>query len=178
MNKALKILNIASHFALGVAALVFSFMPFISSPYFIGAIIIGSVIPLAISFFAHGYHHKFAKIPYVVIIIAGLAIGTVFILSESLTIISILITWAIFDIVSASFKVFDSATEIKENNFEIIEIAASLMEIVFGVILIIKLNNGIRGHVVALGIATMLTATKYLIDFIRESRKEAEEKGH
>lgn len=178
MNKPLRIINIVSHYLFGIAALVFSFMPFISSPYFIGGIIIGAVIPLTISFFAHGYHHKFAKIPYVVIIIAGLVIGTVFILSKSLTLISILITWAIFDIVSASFKVFDSATEIKENKFEIIEILASLMEIVFGVILIIKLNHGIKGHVIALGIATLMTATKYLIDCVRECKLEAEEKGH
>lgn len=158
--------------SLGVSALVLCKASFIGSKYFIGGAFIAINIPTIFIYISHGYYKSYAKIPYVILVVAGIAIGTLFLLSDNITIISMCITWGAFDIAAALYKAYDASTELKENKFELIEIAACVTEIVFGILLIIHLSHGITAHLISLGVCSIAVAVKYSIDLFRPHHHE------
>lgn len=166
-HKILLGITIALFVALGVAALVMCKASFIGTKYFIGGAFIAINIPMIFVYLSNGYYKSYAKIPYVILIIAGVAIGTLFLLSDSITIISMCITWGAYDIAAALYKGYDASTELKENKFELIEIAACVAEIVFGILLIIHLAHGITAHLICLGVCSLAVAIKYSIDLFK-----------
>lgn len=176
-QKALLITTIVLYLFIGAFALIHNNSYFIGESYFISAMIIVSIVPLILVYVTHEYYKDSFKIPYLVIIIAGIIIGMLFALTNSITLVAMLITWGIFDIVKAAYEIFDASFEIKENKFEIMEIAAGIGEIVFGVLLIIHLHHGISHHLIYMGVSFIFIAIKYTIDlFLHHPHHDEHEK--
>ena len=167
-NKILLIITIIAYIDIGVLALIFHNADIITSKYFIGGAIIVSNLPIVLVYLAHEYYREYSKIPYMVFVLGSIVIGVLFILSNSISLPAMCITWGAFDIARALYEAYDAATEFKGNKFELIEIAVAIGEIVFGILLIIHLSHGIPVHLIYLGISSFLIAIKYSIDIIRK----------
>lgn len=167
-EKILLIVTVVLLVAIGVLAIVFNNASFILSKYFLGTAIIVANLPLILIYLSHEYYREYSKIPYLVFILGSIVIGVLILLSNSLTLIAICITWGIFDIAKGAYEAFDATLELEENKFEIIEIAAAIGEIVFGILLIVHLTHGIPVHLIYLGIGSFLVAIKYTIDIIKK----------
>ncbi|MCR5332455.1 MAG: hypothetical protein K6E11_00285 [Bacilli bacterium] len=175
-KKVLLIITIALYLFIGIFALVHNNTSFIGEKYFIAGMITASILPLIAVYITHEYYRNSFKIPYLIIIIAGITIGALFALSNSIDLVAMLITWGIFDIVKASYEIFDASFEIKENKFEIMEIVAGIGEIAFGILLIIHLHHGISHHLIYMGVSFIFIAIKYTIDlFMHHHHDEHEE---
>lgn len=78
--------------------------------------------------------------------------------------------WGIMEIALGAVEIQTSLFEVKEDKFQIVEIAIALGNIVFGVLLCVRLSNGLNGHLIFMGISFILTGILYLFKHIKRKR--------
>lgn len=178
MKKKLSILDyifIASlivHLLLGVLVIVLSNEVFEKDHIFIGAVLAVSGVPSLLIFFAASGHKNFRKFPYLTSAIIAFVVGIIFIIFDELTLDHMLLTVGIFDIIRGLYETIDASLEIKENKLEILEIISSVGDIVFGILLCIKLSDGYKNHLIFMGVALIIVGIKFLFDLIIDLKKK------
>ena len=66
--------------------------------------------------------------------------------------------------------------EVKHNRLAIIEIAVELATIVFGILLCIKLEEGLTGHLLFMSISLFMIAIMILLEVAPELKRNKEDK--
>lgn len=87
--------------------------------------------------------------------IINFATGLIFIFSN-LDVNTMCFIWGLLDIISSSLLIYEKVSVIKQNKLNILKIIVYIGEITFGVLLCIKMEGGIRGHLIFLGISLIL----------------------
>ena len=100
-----------------------------------------------------------------------LALGLIFLLSD-ISIEILCFGWGIMEIVLACVEIQTSIFEIKEDKLQICEIAIAGGSLLFGIILCIKLVNGLNGHLIFMSISLFLMAILTLVRFILDLRNK------
>ena len=110
-----------------------------------------------VELFVYASHYSF-KNPSNMFIIAGgikVAFGFVF-LFTSRDIDSLCFAWGIADIIIACTEIFIICREIKHHPMKAFEIAVAIGDLIFGIILCVKLSHGLTGHLIFLGISLII----------------------
>lgn len=98
--------------------------------------------------------------------LAMIGLGLVFLLSHR-DIEQICFGWGVMEIVLGSIEVHIDLLEIKEDKLAIAELVVNVGTILFGVLLCIKLFEGLTGHLIFLGTSLILLAVIALLKTIR-----------
>ena len=72
--------------------------------------------------------------------------------------------WGVIDIVLSAIEIQFAVPEIKHNKLCILEVAISCGELLFGILLCIKLESGLTGHLIYLSISLFLLAVLALLE--------------
>lgn len=165
------IASMLAHFVIGVLVIIFSNDSFEKNNVFIGSVLIASGLPSLMIFFAARGHKNFRKFPYLLSALTAFIIGTMFIIFNEITPDHMFLTIGIFDIVRGLYETIDASLEVKENKFEIMEIVSAVGDIVFGILLCIKLSDGYRNHLIFMGVALIIVGIKFLCDLIVDIKR-------
>lgn len=114
----------------------------------------------------------YRKTPYLVFAAISLTLGLTFLLSNEISVEHMCLIWGIYDICKAIFGIVDATIEVKDNKLEIMEIVASIGHLVFGVLLCVHLSEGITAHLIFMGVAFLIVALKFGIEFIMNLQQE------
>lgn len=163
------------HILMGIFVVIFSHDSFEKDHVYIGLIILFSSIPSILIYFLGGRYKNPYKIPYNFFALYGIIAGLVFIFKEDISMTTMCVMWGVYDIVRSLYEIFDASREFKENKLEIVEIICAVAELVFGIILCIKLDDGIYIHLIVMGISLILVGVKHLLDFIKETNQKNKE---
>ena len=181
MNKNLAvrivfIVNIIVHIIVGASLIIFSNEAFERNNLFIGAIILVTGLPnLFIYLIGKGYR-ELLKQPYLVFSIVSVVIGVIFMLCDEISLLHMCIIWGIHDICRSAYEIFDGIRELRHDKLEILEIIAGVADLTLGVLLCIEKEEGIKMHLIIMGIALVLIGIRFLIELIitiKESKKES-----
>lgn len=141
--------------------------------YVLGAFIALSSIPHLIIFVIQDGLKNKEKIPYAVLGLVGITLGIVFIHLQGYSLSMICLVWGIFDITRSSFEIADTVPELKNKKWiEIVSLAISTAEIVIAILLIINRFEGVKFHLIFMGISFALYFAKETINFMLERRHE------
>mgnify|MGYP002515608620 CR=1 FL=1 len=154
------------HIILGVLVIVFSNDVFEKNNIFIGSILMASGVPSLLIFLSVDGHKNFRKFPYLASSIIAFVIGLIFILFNEITLDHMFLAIGIFDIVRGLYEIVDASLEIKVNKLEIMEVASAAGDVIFGILLCIKLSEGYKNHLIFMGAALLLVGIKFLLDLI------------
>ena len=159
------------HIILGIVVICFCGEEFEKNNYFVGGVLTVSALPSLLIFLSSNGFKHFRKVPYLVSSVIALVIGIVFVCCEELTPAHLFLFVGIFDICRGIFESIDAALEFKENKLEIIEIFAGLGDVLFGILLCIKLENGYKNHLIFMGVALILVGIKFAVDLILDLKR-------
>lgn len=93
------------------------------------------------------------------------ALGFVFMFSN-LDIKYLIFLWGLLEIIKSSFEIQINLKEIKDNKLSILNVILSIAEVVFGVLLCVHIEEGIKLHLIFLGISFIITAIDYELEGI------------
>ena len=133
----------------------------------LGILMLLSSVPHFLIYFIHG------KLSYFIIGIVGTAFGTMSLASDIFEPEQICMVWGCLDICRGLTEIVSIAPTLKHHKSEIIEILISTGDIVVGVLLCIHLVHGLKLHLTYLAIAFLITAVKYIVEYVFEKRNEA-----
>ena len=136
--------------------------------------LLGTILLVAgfVELLVYASHYVF-KDPSNMIVIAGgikLALGFVF-LFASRDMDSLCFAWGVADIVIACTEIFIISREIKHQPMKGFEIAVAIGDLIFGIILCIKLSHGLTGHLIFLGISLILYSIILIGEFTESYAK-------
>lgn len=104
----------------------------------------------------------------------GIALGFVFLFSK-MQLSFLCFLWGLLEIIKGSFDVQKSFHEIKKDKKEIARLVIALAEITFGALLCIHVEEGLKEHLIFLGITFILNAifvgAEEIINFV-DNKKE------
>ena len=147
------------------AILVLALVNVAQDRFFVAAILmISSTSHFTIFVLGGGIKNPF-KYPEILFYIACVAFSIVLFVTDAIPLGTICIIWGAFDIVRSAYHMLVSFLEFKHNKWEFIEICVDIVEIVFGILLIIEHEAGIMMHVIVMSSAYYVTAGKFLIDY-------------
>jgi len=158
------------HIIFGILVIIFAHDSFEKSHIYIGSVLIFTSVPSILIYFLGGRYHNKYKMPYNFFALFGIIAGIAFIISETISIGVMCLVWGIYDIIRSAYEIFDAAHELKENKLEIIEIICAVAELAFGIILCIKLEDGIYIHLIVMGLSLILVGIKHFLDFLNDYR--------
>lgn len=139
----------------------------------VGGLLLMSSIPHLIIFVLQDGLNNKKKIPYFVFAVTGIVLGIVGMYVKAIGLTTLCLIWGIFDICRSSFEIIDVIPEIKDKKWlEILEIVASVGEIVIAVFLIMDRVEGLNLHFYFLGSVFLLYFVKYIISIFID-KKEA-----
>ena len=145
----------------------------------LGILILLSTLPHLILFIAQGGFKNERKYPFLMFFAIGVTIGLVTIFKSSIELNKVCVIWGCFDICRSSFEIADIIPDLKKHEWlELIELAISLGEIVFAILLIIDEFEGIRIHLIYFGTTFIVSAVKRIVQSvieIAEKKKVSEE---
>ena len=95
--------------------------------------------------------------------IALIVIGILFI-AEARELSVLCFGWGVIDIVLSLIEIQFAIPEIKHNKLCILEVAISTGELLFGILLCIKLENALTGHLIYLSISLFLLAVLAILE--------------
>ncbi len=172
-NKLLKsilIANIVVHIIVGSLLIIFSNEIFERNNYFIGGVLIVTGLPHLFIYLIGGGYKKFVKQPYLVFSFVSIILGIVIMICDELLPEHVYLIWGIHDIIRSGYEIFDGIRELKESKLEIIEILAGLSDMILGISLCFKQENGVKVHIIIMGVGLIIVGVRYLIEFIVKSK--------
>ena len=105
---------------------------------------------------------------------ASLVLGIIFLVNK-VEITVLCFVWGFYEITSSCVEIYIAANEIKHNRLAIMEVAIEIATIVFGILLCIKLEHGLTGHLLFLTISMFLYAILVLLEIAPELSKKKKE---
>lgn len=105
--------------------------------------------------------------------IASLALGILF-LTEKINLATLCFVWGFYEITSSLIEIQMAIVEIKHNKLALIELAIELGTIVFGILLCIKLEHGLTGHLLFMSITLFLVAVMILLETAPQLKRKKE----
>lgn len=136
-----------------------------------GHVIVGMLVTITSFFEIAAYlfskSYKQGSKLYILIISGSLLIFGVVSMLASLPITSICLIWGIGDALTGVFGGIRSSIALKKEKIQIVDLIISIGFVVFGIILAIKLQEGIKGHLIFCSIAYLVDAIIMLIEFIK-----------
>lgn len=175
MNKKLQVVLFLSLFVLyllgGIAIFCYEYL--YDDKTYIGyglLVFAGSLVHIILYFLNQGYKNK--RCSYLLVLgILGAIIGILF-LTTNISFRAVCLLWGILDIARGASEILFTIPLIKNKKIEIYDIAISIMDIIFGILLCVKLADGLHIHIIILGISFILSAFKYpLMLLIGKNRK-------
>lgn len=160
--------------AAGILIIFFAFILNKEEPFLYGA------IPLFIAAGAHilGYFliHFFTNKKSISIVngLVFVVLG-IFYITQFRDIKSLCIAWAFTDAIFALIEILENSFEVKEDKLKLGEIAISIGEIVFAIILLIKLEHGLKGHIIYLGASLVVLGILMCVGYFLDLKKEEKE---
>lgn len=133
----------------------------------LGVLMLLSSVPHFLIYFING------KLSYLVIGIVGIVFGTLCLTTEQFNPEQICMVWGCLDICRGLTEIVNIAPTLKHHKTEIVEILISTGDIVVGILLCIHLVHGLKLHLTYLSIAFLITAVKYIAEYIFIRRNEA-----
>ena len=137
------------------------------------AVILGSILLVAggsrgvIYYINRGY--KYTRDITIISALVMVAMGLIFLLSGR-DLEMLCFGWGIMEIILGSIEVYIDFLEIKETKIAWLELIVNASTIIFGVLLCIKLYEGLTIHIIFLSISLFLLAIIALIKFIKIMR--------
>ena len=107
--------------------------------------------------------------------LASLVLGIIFLVNK-VEIEKLCFVWGFYEITSSLIEIQLAVVEVKHNKLAIIEIAVELATIVFGILLCIKLEEGLTGHLLFMSISLFMIAIMILLEVAPELKKNKEDK--
>ena len=133
-------------------------------------VIIGSIVHLLLYLINEGYRNKVFSC-FLILAIIGIIIGILFFICN-FTFKTLCILWGVLDIIRGTCEIVFAAPKIKENKLQIIDIIASLIDIVLGILLCIHLNEGLHIHVIFFGVTFILCSFEYPLEVLINHRRK------
>lgn len=174
-NKLLKtilIANISVHIIVGILLIVFSNEAFERNNYFIGGVLIVTGLPHIFIYLVGGGYKKFIKQPYLIFSFVSIVLGIVIMICDELLPEHIYIIWGVHDIIRSGYEIFDGIRELKESKLEIIEILAGLSDMILGFLLCFEQEQGVKVHIIIMGVGLIVVGVRYLIEFIVKLKED------
>lgn len=156
----------------GILLIVFSNEKFERNNVYLGSIIIVSAILPLFSYFAFKGYAQYKKTPALVFGSMSFIFGIVCIVASEITIDHICIIWGALTVLSCIYYIIDSVNDIKTNKLEFISIIINILELTFGIILIVNLGKSITLHIIIMGISFILKGLKVLFGYLITLKKE------
>ena len=164
-------INFFYYVAVAVLLLVFFLMEFDLTTNFLIAVIILTGIPSIVQYILFKQYKSIKRIGNIVWSSLLILTCIVLLCIPDLSISTVCIVWGVFDIVRGLNEVyiifFDGKFEAHEIPFFIL----ALMDIVLGIILIIKLGDGLNVHLIAATISVFVNAIYRLIEVIALTKR-------
>ena len=162
----LTISTIIIHILLAVIIYIFNHAITDKDNVFIGTILLLTGIPSLSLFIVLKGHKHFSKFFYLLSGITAIILGLIFILCPEIHPDHMFIIMGVFDIARGLYESLEAGLEIRKNKLELIEFIPAIGDIVFGILLIIKLENGYYNHLIFAATALLVVAIKYILDLI------------
>ena len=108
--------------------------------------------------------------------IPSLVLGIIFLVNK-VDISIMCFVWGFYEITSSCIEIQMAAIEINHNKLAIMEVVIEIATIVFGILLCIKLEHGLTGHLLFLSISLFLYAIMVLLEIaplLSKKNKEIE----
>ena len=167
-----KVANIVSSLLFLAAGITVLILRHINAEY--NAQLLGAI--LLVSGFAelliYAFHYA-PREPSNMFVVAGgvkVAFGFIF-LFTSRDMDALCFAWGIADILIAVTEIIGISKEVRHHPFKSFEIAIAIGDLVFGIILCIKLSHGLTGHLIFLGISLILYSLILIGEFTEEYAK-------
>ena len=143
-------------------------------------LLVAGIVKFIIYFLNKGY--KNPRNITIITSIIMIALGIIFFASKK-EVEMLCFGWGVVEIVLGLIEVYIDILEIREDKIAILEMVINTATIVFGVLLCIKLSDGLSVHLIFLGISLILLAVIALLKLIRrlkasQPQKDEEEKHH
>lgn len=159
--------------AYGIVVLVFSGFEFVeSNKWILNLLLIISGVASIVDFIGgHKIKHDFNfDIAFGII---SISIGVIQ-WARNADINSICLVWGIFEIVKGAFEIQHLIVELKEKEFiAIAHVVCAILEVIFGILLVIEMHEDIRVHLIVAGIVCLISATASILETIIEHRHKA-----
>lgn len=132
-----------------------------------------SCIKVAHYFLTSGYKDKHNLT--LALSVPSLALGIIFLVNK-VDISIMCFVWGFYELTSSCIEIQMAANEIKHNKIEIMEIVIEIATIVFAILLCIKLDHGLTGHLIFLSISLFLYAIMVILEMAPLLGKKNKEK--
>jgi len=133
--------------------------------WFLGLIIVLSVIPEIALYFIN-YEYKLKRhIVSVILIVLTVILGICFIFSTTINTETICLVWGILDILRGVNQIVHASISIKKDKSLIIKALVNVLTVVVGILLCVRLKDGVTFHLTMLGLSIILLAIYETIQF-------------
>ena len=155
------------YFALAVTLEVLLICRVIEHPnWYLGLVLALSSFPeIVLYFLDHEYRHKICAGTILLAVISTVC-GILFSFLPNVNPETICIFWGILDILRGVNQVFLSSLEVKNHKLAFAKMAINILTIVVGILLCIHLKNGIRFHLIMLGVSIILLGAYEIVQTI------------
>lgn len=160
------IITIVIHILLAAFIYIFNHTIEEKDNFFIGLILLITGIPSISLFITLKGHKYFSKFFYLLSGITAIILGLIFMLCPEIHQDHLFIIIGIFDIIRGLYEAIEAGIEIKKNKLELIEFIPAIGDIVFGILLIIELENGYYNHLIFVASSLVVVAIKYILDLV------------
>ena len=156
------IITAGFHIIFGIAIIICAFLSFEKAHIVFGILLILSAVPHIFGFTRENLENKIFKYLFLINGIALVVLGVFCFFGTQFDFDIIFAIWGIMDIFHGLLEMAEGFSDIylRKNNLGIITIVVGIIEIVFGVLLIIHLSNGVKLHMIVVGIILIFTAIK------------------
>lgn len=148
------------YLAMGVVAFTISHLDYTERIVLLSILILLSSVPHLLIYLANR-----EKKSYLIIGLVGIAFGILFLSTDLFDADEICMIWGCIDICRGLTEIINVAPSVRKHKIEWVEIVISLGDIVVGVLLCLHLSDGLRLHLIYLGIAFVISAIKLIFEY-------------
>ena len=150
---------------MGVLFIVFSLGLIQRNNTFIGLCLLFVSIPLLFAFTRKNVEALFFRIAFTILGLALFIISLITMATGEIDIDNVLVWWGVLDIITGVVEAGESTTDIvlRKQKRGFAGILLGLVEIVFGILLIVHLREGLTLHLIITGIIFLLTVVKLVL---------------
>lgn len=135
--------------------------------WFLGMMIVLSSFPEIVFYFVNSEFRHNVHLGSILLSFAALLGGFIFTFAKDIPAFVICITWGVLDILRGINQIIISSIALKKHHkVEIINILINIMVVVVGALLCVRLENGVKFHLIMLGVSLMLIGIFEITRFI------------
>lgn len=156
-------------FFASLGMLLFGVIPGQYNNVIIAGVILLSAIPHVVIFMLGNRFKDPLKVTDFVFIFVSILIGIIFSQVNKAPLKAIIVVWCIYDLLRATYHLFDSIIEIRYNKLEIIEMIADGIELLFVILLMIFGEQFISVRLILTSVSLFIIGVKFTVDLIISS---------